>query len=372
MPRAKYKKRADGRYLSQILIGYQDNGKPKFKNIYGRTIPELENKINEFKAQMNKGIILDDKNLTVREWSNIWLNTYKSGVSYNTNRRYEFTLHKQILPYIGDEKISKIKLVDVQNLINKLANQYSASTLKKVRGSLNQLFKCAIQNHLIYINPVDGVQLPNKQQSEKQFLSESQIEHVTAFCASYKDGIFILTLLYTGMRREEIVPLTWDDVDLEENIITVNKAVEFINNQPNIKPPKTAKSSREIPILDILRPYLIKLKSESDGSLLFCNSKGNMHTETSLRRLWERFMKNYNDYLVENQQESEHFTMHILRHTFATILFSAGVDIKTAQSILGHSTISVLLDIYTHLEQRIKMRGISMLNEYTKQVVNSD
>lgn len=372
MPRAKYKKRADGRYLSQILIGYQDDGKPKFKNIYGRTIPELENKINEFKAQMNKGIILDDKNLTVREWSNIWLNTYKSGVAYNTNRRYEFTLHKQILPYIGDAKISKIKLVDVQNLINKLANQYSASTLKKVRGSLNQLFKCAIQNHLIYINPVDGVQLPNKQQSEKQFLSESQIEHVTAFCASYKDGIFILTLLYTGMRREEIVPLTWDDVDLEENIITVNKAVEFINNQPNIKPPKTAKSSREIPILDILRPYLIKLKSESDGSLLFCNSKGNMHTETSLRRLWERFMKNYNDYLVENQQESEHFTMHILRHTFATILFSAGVDIKTAQSILGHSTISVLLDIYTHLEQRIKMRGISMLNEYTKHVVNSD
>ena len=87
MARAKYKKRSDGRYLVQIQTGFDENGKQKFKNIYAKTIPELEKKINTFKYNLNRGIVVDDQNLTFKEWANNWLDTYKTNVTTRTESR---------------------------------------------------------------------------------------------------------------------------------------------------------------------------------------------------------------------------------------------------------------------------------------------
>ena len=123
MPKSKYKKRADGRYVKQIKIGFQDNGKPKYKNIYAKTIPELENKISEFKSQLNKGILVDDKNITLGQWAHQWLSTYKNDASYNTYAAYEGCIRRYLLKMqIANLKISKITPIQLQQAVNQLTN----------------------------------------------------------------------------------------------------------------------------------------------------------------------------------------------------------------------------------------------------------
>ena len=128
----KCKKRADGRYLAQVQIGYQENGRPKYKNIYGKTRAELDLKVSEFKTNLSKGIIIDDKNLTVSEWADMWLRTYKNGVAHNTYRRYRNILDVQIKPYLGSIKLKNLTLYNIQSTVNELSKSYSISTIKKL------------------------------------------------------------------------------------------------------------------------------------------------------------------------------------------------------------------------------------------------
>lgn len=360
---AKYKKRADGRYLAQVKIGYQDNGKPRYKNIYANSQTALDKKVTEYKSLVNKGIIIDDHNMSVGEWADSWLEIYKTNIGYNTKIRYVHIINKQIKPYIGTVKLGKLKLAEVQALINQMAPKYSYSSMKKVKETLNQMYKQAIRNGLVYRNPADGVQIPQKPPLERKPLAEGDISKLTFFCRTYRYGAFIMTLLYTGLRRGEIAALTWDDIDFEKNTITINKAVEFRNNQPFIKPPKTKKGNRIIPLLSALRPYLLDLKANAASNTVFVNAHNLPHTDTSIKKLWDNFLKEYNRFLDNNTVKVK-FTMHQFRHTYATLLYNAGVDVKTAQEFLGHSSINITLDIYTHLEEKTREKGARKLDDF--------
>ena len=165
------------------------------------------------------------------------------------------------------------------------------------------------------------------------------------------------------MRRGEILALTVEDIDFETNNITINKAIEFIKNKPHVKCPKTRKSNRIVPILEPLIPYLRNItEGKSKKDILFCNSKGMLHDKSSAQRLFKDFNKRYN--MHTGGGEYTHFTMHQFRHTFCTMLYNAGVDIKTAQDILGHSSVNVTLNIYTHLDTKTKKINTEKLNNY--------
>lgn len=103
------KKRKDGRYLKQVLIGYNDEGKPRFKNIYGTSKTEVEQRAALFKAEFEKGIAVTDENLTFGSWADKWLETYKGTVSYNTKNMYKNIIEKHLKPSLGTVKIKNIK-----------------------------------------------------------------------------------------------------------------------------------------------------------------------------------------------------------------------------------------------------------------------
>jgi len=180
-----------------------------------------------------------------------------------------------------------------------------------------------------------------------------------------------MTLLYTGLRRGEILALQVKDIDFVKGYITVNKAVEFLCNSPNIKVPKTPKSIRMIPILDPLIPYLKNMTDgKNENDFVFTGYDGNLYTKSSIQRLFKAFNRDYNRYIgsLNNQaDETVSFTMHQFRHTFCTMMYDAGVDVKTAQDILGHSSINVTLDIYTHLSREKKKINIERMNAYIEQ-----
>ena len=202
------------------------------------------------------------------------------------------------------------------------------------------------------------------------------VSNIKSFSTVSDCATFVITLLYTGLRRGEITALTWDDIDFENNIIKVNKAIVFKNNRPLVSSPKTKNSIREIPMLDILREELIKYKEKYiekygqniTSKAVFLNNLGEPHTESSINKFWKRFLREYNEHYGTDAK----FGMHQFRHTFCTMLYNADVDIKTAQAVLGHSDVSVTLSIYTHLAEKQKKRSIDKLNDYVKNEMKTD
>ncbi len=159
MPR--YTKRKDGRYLVQIPIGYLDNGKTKYKNLYARTQTELDRKVAEFKVNQNKGILVDDKNITLGDWADAWLKTYKNNVSYNTYEMYCSAINNHIKgSEIENIRLSKLKPHHIQNLINVKSDAGLTRTVQILRMTLKQMLAQAVRNELIFKNVADGTEMP--------------------------------------------------------------------------------------------------------------------------------------------------------------------------------------------------------------------
>ena len=160
-----------------------------------------------------------------------------------------------------------------------------------------------------------------------------------------------------GLRRGEISALKWSDIDFKEKTITVSKSFDFKNNK--VKLPKTAAGIRTVPMPEELIQFLKPLKGKKN-SLVVTNTKGGTMTETNWRHLWESYLYNYK----KEPMVVEPFTMHCLRHTYATLLYDAEVDVMTARDLLGHSDVQTTMGIYTHLSEEKKKSSIEKLNDF--------
>ena len=164
-------------------------------------------------------------------------------------------------------------------------------------------------------------------------------------------------LCFTGLRRGEMVALTPEDIDLNNRIINVNKSTYYKNNQAIIKSTKNGEI-RQVPIFDIIYSGLIK---RMNNKYLFTGiDKNKMCSEQCLKRKLEKTCK----------QVGYKFTYHQCRHTFITLMYNAGIDVKQAQKWSGHKDINVLLNIYTHLEQKKNNENISKMNSYLNKNVS--
>ncbi len=356
----KYKKRSDGRYLRQFLIGYSDNGKPKYKNIFGRTITELEQKCTDYLALKNKGVIIDDANLTFGKWAQTWLETYKCNVKPSTKAMYKYVISKHFTE-IENIRLMNLKATHIQNLLNSL----SPRTQQKVLITIKQILNQAIENDYIYKNVAKNIKTSAHKAIMKRSLSDTEIAEILALQLPLMTRTFLAIILYCGLRRGETWALTKNNIDLKNKIITVNKSVTLLPKL-SVTTPKTKASTRQIgipePLYDILVEYLPKCQL-----LLFHDKNNELISDYSLRKMWSEFLSEYNRSKGGTPIISaipRDITPHIFRHTYATMLYHAGVDIKTAQYLLGHSTLEMTLKIYTHLEDKDKLVAIEKLNAF--------
>lgn len=340
---AKYKKRADGRYCANVQIGYDGGtGKRKYKTIYAKTIAELEQKKAEILIQREQGTVIDNKSVTVSEWSLKWLETYKSNKAYTTYALYQSILKNHIVPEIGHIKLKDLKQLDAQRLINSRADK--KRLCEQIKLTLNQIINTAIDNNLLNKNVCKNIELPNNQKVEKRSLTKEEIQQIKNADLSIKERAFITVLLCAGLRRGEALALNKDDIDTKNQIININKAVYHDNKgAAHLKEPKTKTSARKVIISfyanEILKNYLETL----DGEYLFtlATKKDTLMRRKSFTRFFDT---------IKDKVNIKDLTSHMLRHTYATNLYYAGVDIKQAQQLLGHSNVKITLDIYTHLQ----------------------
>ena len=371
---AKYKKRPDGRYATSTIVGYTDDGKPKRKTLYGRTITELDKKVAEFKSLQNKGIIINDEGITVAQWGTKWLKLYKSAKEYNTYAMYLNALNTHIIPALGGIRLSALKSYHIQEMLNNIISVGHHRTAEIVRLTIKQIIQQAIINEYIYKDVSLKVSLPQSEKKEKRALTANEMSLIKQSKLTQRERTFVDLLYYTGVRRGEALALTVKDIDFINRKLIINKNLILKDGESHIKnSPKTNAGNRLIPLTTKLLSELKEYLTNTSSIYLFTKQNGELMTKSSFRRFWDNILDKMNiaaggDKFSRSETAirliPKDITPHIFRHTYATNLYYAGIDVKTAQHLLGHSNIQITLEIYTHLDESNISKASDILNNY--------
>lgn len=353
------KKRSDGRYKQTITIGRTPEGRPVCKQLYGKTKRELETKVGAFRDQANKGMIPATEKMRFAEIADLWLSVSKKDVVPGTRNMYKTIVNKHLKPRLGGYYLKELKAIHLQLIVNDLyENGYSGKTIRAAKYTANQIIEFGIDNDLVFKNPFRRVAIPKGlQRKERRALTNDEQDFILSSYEGHRMGMPALLMMCCGIRRGELIALTWADVNLDDRCLKINKAAMVTGNKTIVKDPKTPYSIRRIPIPEFLLEPLQKAKREATSEYVCPSAEGEMMTETAFKRAWSSY-EHYLNILAGGKDATrkhkkvvkfDHITPHMLRHTYATLLYDAGVDVKKAQKNLGHSDVSTTLQIYTHL-----------------------
>lgn len=370
---AKLKKRDDGRYQKTLIVGKNANGKYIKKSIYGRTQKELESKIHEITNKINSGVAVWQNDITFSQLAQIWMDQYHPTETEKWKYQKQMDINRHLLPTLGGMYVRDLKQVHLQSIISSLAKQgYATGTMKKIKQTAERIMRVAVDSDLIIKNPFSGIRVPYVEPEPRRALTEDEIDLITSNWQGTRMGLAAMIMLYTGLRIGEVVPLDWMDVDMDERVVRVRKARSVLKNKLTIKPPKTKAGIRSVPIPEVLYDALASV--EKKRGLICPDAKGNMMSENAQKSAWKSFLNHLNECAGGKMGAGprkpvvviDRITPHMLRHTYATMLFDAGVDVKSAQKFLGHTDIEVTLSIYTHLTKYKEEQAIQMLDNHLK------
>lgn len=375
MPKKSNTKRKDGRIAVQVYIGRVD-GKRKYKTVYGSTQKEADQKAEELKIKLNKGIDLTKTYDSFAVWADHFLSAKKCEVSTD---QYNLIASRVKIwkDYFGYMKISEVLPMNIQFVVNEIftGNPYTGKptarrTLTAYINILKNIFDFAVDNRAIDFNPALRVKPPKDAGvSERRALSPEERERIIEF--KHRGQRAMMLMMLSGLRRGEATALLWSDIDFKNKTISVTKSYNFKSN--SIKPPKNGKS-RVVSVPSVLINFL---DNEERTSPYVITSKNNsMMTESAWKRLIESYLTDmnleYGTFLQPTKKYAPQkasmmiapFTYHCLRHTFCTMMYEAGIDVLVAQEQMGHSDPKTTLSIYTHLQNEHKINNISQLDSY--------
>jgi integrase len=365
-------------YYFQIYLGKDpQTGKKKITTKRGFKTPALTNSAyQKIQVQVADGTyeLLTENGKTFKEeylewFENQYRNTVKSSTLYKTKQIFDC----HILPYIGDQQLSKITSEYLQPFVEAWSLAYKKPNI--VARYAKRVFDYAYIKKEIIANPFDHILLPKirsmNAKDSHNFLSTDELKKFVTYVRDsssvnypgkieFFKAVFFITLAYTGMRKGELLALTWEDVDLENKMIDINKTiVTNENGKMALQPPKWD-SYRKISINQLIFEMLTKLKTNNNSKLVFPNQKDN-YFNLSKPNNWLNSIIDMgsSDYAAafklthdpKYQSFIPQITPHGFRHTHATWLFekNPGILPKTVQKRLGHKNIGVTLNIYTHV-----------------------
>lgn len=310
----KINQRKDGYYYCSKML----NGKRY--QIVAKSKADVKKQLVDLEFNLQNGSI-SKSNISVKDWSYEWLKTYKKNISTATYRMYEQAIKVHIVPNLGVIQLKNLKETDIMNMLNKMTDKGITRKKDVALLTIKQILDKAVSNDLIYKNVAKDIKIKKHIAPEKKPIPDEYIKIIQnnldkPYCK------LCYFLIYTGLRREEVIPLTYEDINFKNNNITINKAVSLEHNQPVLKKTKN-ETTRIVPLLDNLKLIL----SDFNTGLIFFNGYGKMLSETSFKRQIDYA----NNLIKKNVVNYERFTAHQLRHTYACILHKAGVPLKEAQ-----------------------------------------
>lgn len=308
---------------------------------------------------------------TFEELASLWLENYKTTVKPSTFENVRSKVEKMTEEHFKEMKLKKITVAYCQRVVIELSKTYVL--YNHYLSVINRIFKYAVLMDILDSNPFDKVIKPKSRQVQRKgnFLTKEELKEFLKLAQTATLSYFfplVHLMSYTGLRQGEALALKWSDIDFENKKITVNKTAARIKEKQTLQTPKTKNSKRVISIdpttLSILKSWKkdqikIYFKNgkhfEGDENFIFTNQRGEWVHIHNFIRYFKRFIADH---------KLKTITPHGLRHTHASLLFSAGVEPKNISDRLGHSTVQITLDLYTHISEEQRTDTVDKLLEY--------
>jgi integrase len=350
--------RKDGRWESRITVGYRD-GKQIRKCLYGKTRQDVAAKLSSALTDVQRGQILPDHKISLKSFLDTWLSgTAKTRLRVSTYSRYEILINKHIVPHIGRVAVGKLSPQQVQRLWTQLQQDgLSARTVIQIRAILRTALNQAVRHGLTPRNVAALSDPPKPAPFKPVFLDPEQADKLLKEVKGHHLEALITLALTAGMRIGEILGLTWGDLDLKGRQLHVRQQQQRVGKELITCDPKTERSARTLPLtqlavdaLDAHRKRQIKSVRAGfeSGHLMtgrvFINEKGSPVENGTVLRQFQRLVK---------EAGMPKMRLHDLRHSCATLLLSRGVHPRVVMEILGHSTIAMTMNVYSHVIPQI-------------------
>lgn len=377
------RQKSNGYWEAIATIGYDSKGKQISKYFTAKTRNEAVKRMNDYIVEVRKGTYVEPSKLTVAEWLDYWYeNHVVDKVKIKTRCDYESSIRCYIKPKLGGIKLTDLKGMQIQQFYNDLLKNgslrkkggLSPKTVRNIHVPFHLAMERAVNNDIIAKNPLNGVTLPKQNAKPVEVLTQEDQKKLVDNCGEHPWEIAILLTLYTGMRLGEVTGLTWDVVNFEKNCITINKQVGRIQNFAPDAEQKTqlclrneTKTSSSNRTISVDPRIMAKVKEHqaiqeqhikkwgavyNNLNMVFCREDGNLIDPKTFRTFFINTLKKAG---VEEKK------FHALRHTFATRALDSNISPKTVSDIMGHSSIKMTLDTYSHVSQELQHEAMQKI-----------
>ena len=357
------RRKPNGRWEGRYTLGIDPaTGRAIQKSVSAKTRAECKEKLDRA-IRDNRGIPMDhNEDYTVAEWCRLWFETYsKPVIRPNTAKNYRNIIENHIVPAIGMVKLKRLTAIQIQQMYNnskakgrvqRFETQTNAalsdSTVRRIHMVLSSALKQAVKERIIPYNPCDNCRIPRKEHREMTIIPPEKLGVYLREAEKYGVLPMFFLELSSGLRRGELLALLWDDLNVKDHILSVSKQVTRIDGELVVTEPKTRNSIRRVALSQQAVDILVREHEQHpDNPILFPSPRtGGYWSPDAVSRI--------NRKLLEMAGIEEHVRFHDLRHTFATMALSSGVDAKTLSSMLGHFSAGFTLDTYTHITNEMQ------------------
>jgi integrase len=356
--------KGSGLYMARYTV--QTPTGPKRKTLYGKTRREVDEKLTKAKANRDDGLVFDADNLTLGNYLDRWINdSVRDTVRQRTWERYEQIVRVHIKPALGRVKLKNITPTHARALYReKLNTGLAPRTVNYIHTTLSKALKDAVADGLITRNPASSVKAPRPKKKEIRPLSSEQAK---AFLKAVRGNRFeaaFVVALHCGLREGEILGLKWSDVDMYAGTLQVRRTLSEALAGHLFEPPKNGKG-RNVKLtacaVEALRNHLTRQIEEieslgdryQDQGLVFPSQVGTaMNAKNLTARSFKPLLK---------RAKLPNIRFHDLRHTFATLMLQNGEHPKVVQEMLGHATIAITMDTYSHVLLNMQRDAVDRL-----------
>lgn len=349
------KKLKNGQWRGQIMDGYNDEGKRNVVSFSASSKAEVLQMIRQYWIEKEEHLHIDRK-ILFKDWAEEWYADLEGQIQSSTYSGYRYTLNI-LEDHFGRMKLVDIIPLDINKFYRKMEASYSTSYLRKFRAMLIQIFDCADDNGIISRNPArHSKTIKNSQDKKKKkdAFSEEEIRILMEKLPYDMLGNSIRLLLGTGMRSQELLALTKDDIAADGSTIRINKAVKMVDGKPELGPPKSELSNRIIPVPGEYVPYALYVREHGANPFLWTLSyKSALCGVETFRRKYKRLLGKIDGVRV--------LTPHCCRHTYITRLQAQGVPMETISRLAGHSDTDTT-DGYLHISLDTLSQAVEKLN----------